>query len=257
MKNIIDDPPGYDGILNIAKEVISVAHHAKDKRPSSRAILAFATRLAGSWKSIVTLTQHHLDQDSFRAISNDCKAIQRCMYDAYLQMKWIAEGPNNSDDMGQLYLDFGPVERYRLVELILTLDDGMSRRLANSPRKQEGHARLKEEFDKVKHKYLKSNGRGVCKQWYEGSLDSIAKDLHLSGEYTWLVRTNNSSVHTGPSAMFRVLDLAARTIELLSESIMMRGLEVLSKHYKLNLTGFTKEVIEAYVKFTLVQFTES
>lgn len=250
--NLLDN----DGILAIAKEVITAANSVKGVRSSNNAILAFAVRLTGSWKSTVTLTKHHPDQDSFQAISNDCNAILRCMFDAYVQMKWIAGGPKDSDEMGQLYLDFQPVEMYKLIENILPLDDDMSKRLANSPRKKEGHARLKNEFDKVKYKYPKKKGKGVRNQWYEGSLYTLAKDLNMTGEYTWLVRTNNSSVHTGPSAMLRTAGITARQQELFAESTMMRGLAVLAKHCKINLAKSTKMVLDAYTNLSLMKLDQ-
>ena len=240
--NLVDS----DAILGIAREVITAAHGAKSDRPSSRALLAFAVRLAGSWKSTVTLVKHHPEQEDLRAISNDCAVIQRCMYDAILQMRWIALGPNDSDKMGQLYLDFQIVENYKLMEIVLSQDDAMSRRVANSPLKDEGHPRLTRNYNKVKDQFPKSDGKGVRNHWYPGSLADLAKDLFASEEFTWFVRRNNSSVHTGPRAMFHDTEANARHIELISESVLVRGLGVLACHDSLALSDFATEVIDAH-----------
>ena len=238
-------PDSYD-ILAIAREVISLAHCAKSDRPSSRALLAFAVRLAGSWKSTVTLVKHHPEQEDLRAISNDCAVIQRSMYDAMLQMRWIALGPNDSDKMGQLYLDFQIVENYKLMEIVLSQDDAMSRRVANSPLKDEGHSRLTKNYNSVKDQFPKSDGKGVRNHWYPGSLADLAKDLRASEEYTWFVRRNNSSVHTGPLAMFNDSEAKARHIELIPEWILCCGLGVLARHDNLALSDLAAKVIAAH-----------
>lgn len=240
------NPLDSNGILKIIREAITAAYRAKDDRPSSKAILAFAVRLAGSWRSTVTLVKHHPEQHDLRTVSNDCAVILRCMYEAFLQMRWIADGPNDPDKMGQLYLGFEVVENYRLMEIVLSQDDEMSHRVASSPRRTEGQARLRDGYDKAKNDYLRRTGNGVRDHWYPGSLVNLAKDLHASEEYTWLVRMNNSSVHTGPRAMFHNSDAKARQIELLAEMVLMRGLVILKSHYRLSLSSLAAEVIDAH-----------
>lgn len=233
-------------ILKITQEAITGAYRSEDNRPSSRAILAFVVRLAGSWRSTVTLVKHHPEQYDLRTISNDCAVILRCMYEAFLQMRWIAFGPNDPDKMGQLYLGFEVVENFRLMEIVLSQDDKMSHRVASSPRRTEGQARLREGYDKAKNDYPRRTGNGVRDHWYPGSLVNLARDLHATEEYTWLVRMNNSSVHTGPRAMFHNSEANARQIELLAEMILMRGLGILKRHYRLSLLSLATEVIDAH-----------
>ena len=240
--NLLDS----SGILKIIREAITAAHRAKDDRPSSKAILAFAVRLAGSWRSTVTLVKHHQEQDDLRSISNDCAVILRCMYDAFLQMRWIAVGPNDPDKMGQLYLGFQVIENFTLMKYVLSQKDDMSQRVASSPLRKQRHPRLRDEYDKAKVYYPNSNGKGVRKQWYPGSLYSLAKELHATEEYTWFVRVNNSSVHTGPRAMFHYSDANAHQIESLSAMVLMRGLGILKMHYRLALSRVAMEVIDAY-----------
>lgn len=239
-------PFGNDVILGIASEVITTGHSTNNDRPSSRALLAFAVRLAGSWKSTVTLVKHHPEQDDLRAISNDCAVILRCMYDAFLQMRWVADGPNDPDKMGQLYLNFLPVENYQLMKIVLSQKDALSKRVINSPLKREGLPRSKENYNSVKDNYPNPNGKGVRKQWYPGSLAGLARDLGATEEYTWYVRRNNSSVHTGPRAMFGGSQACAHNIETLSRSILVRGLGVLVKHDKLRVSELAEQVITAY-----------
>ncbi|MCH7885673.1 MAG: cysteine hydrolase, partial [Planctomycetes bacterium] len=57
------NPLDSNGILKIIREAITAAYRAKDDRPSSKAILAFAVRLAGSWGSqIVPALEPHPDE---------------------------------------------------------------------------------------------------------------------------------------------------------------------------------------------------
>ncbi len=233
-----------DGILAIAREVITAAQSANNDRPSSKALLGIAIRLAGSWKSNVTLVKYHPDQDSVRAILNDCSVILRCMIDALFQMRWIADGPNDPDEMGRLYLEFQPVENYKLMNNVLSHDDALSKRMAKSPLRAEGEARIRADYDKVKRNYPKSNGKGVRTHWYPGTLVDLANDLCASEEYTYFVRANNSSVHTGPRAVFQGPPLNARQVEFLCESILMRGLGLIAKHDELVLSDWTTKVID-------------
>ena len=240
------NPRPTDLILGITREVLKTAYDTDNDRPSSKALLAFADRLAGSFQSIVTLINHHPEREALRAVSNDCAAIRRCMYDALLQMRWIADGPNDPDEMGKLYLDFRIVENYKLMNVVLSQNDAMSQRFANSPAKNDGHARLRENYKKVKDNYPNSDGKRVRTHWYSGNLAGLAEDLSANEEYTWFVRVNNSSVHTGPRAMFDGTNLHPRYIELLAESILVRGLGVLAKHDHLHLSDPVADVIAAH-----------
>lgn len=235
-----------NGISRIAHEVINAACAADVGRPSSKAILAFAVRLAGSWRSIVTLVKHHPEQDDLRSLSNDCAVILRCMYDAYLQMRWIAVGPNDPDEMGKLYLGFKVVERYKLVEIVVDEEDDMSEFVASSRLLTQHRAKLGEDYESAKSNYPKSSGKGVRNHWYPGSLGDLARDLHAAEEYTWFVRMQNSGVHTGPRAMFCSSDPNARQLGLFSESILIMGLSVLATHDNLALSDFATKVMDAY-----------
>ena len=163
-----------------------------------------------------------------------------------------ADGPNDPDEMGQLYLDFDAIAQYKLIECKLKLNDAASKRLAGSPRKEEGHARLKARYDAVKHKYPKSDGKGVRNQWYEGSLDRLADDIELTSEYSWMVRKKNSSVHTGSSAIFRNTGIDPDTIDYFTVAILMFSLKFLVGHFGLNLQEYTMAVLDAYTQKPLM-----
>ncbi len=167
-----------------------------------------------------------------------------------MRFETVPKGPNDPDEMGQLYLGFQVVENFRLMEIVLSQGDDMSQRVASSPLRKQRHPRLRDDYDKANIDYPNPNRKGVRKHWYPGSLASLAKDLHATEEYTWLVRMNNSSVHTGPRAMFHSSDANARQIESLSEMILMRGLGILKRHYRLALSSFATEVIDAYSNST-------
>ena len=90
------------------------------------------------------------------ARANDCAAILRCMYDAFIQAAYVATKP---DVLGRLYLDYEHVERFLAPTKIVGQDNRMARDVANSPMRKAGEKRNRKEFERVKSAYLTKKGK--------------------------------------------------------------------------------------------------
>lgn len=233
---------------DMCREVLTLTVATRDQRPSTKALLAFFTRLANSWDSLCALVRTETGDRHFDSRANDCAVILRCMYDAFLQAAFVARGPDQ-DALGELYLGYSHIERHLLAKEVLRQENAMAKKIKNSPMRVSAEPRVQAEFEQRKHSYLgntkKPHGT-VRKHWYEGNLCEIARKLGLEDEYVLLCKRFNSSVHSGA---FAILDGPAaehaRTIEQVALLCVGRGAGLLVRHTGIGICDHTTQMIEA------------
>ena len=227
-------------------DIITQAYHKGNKRSSSRALLAFVCRNAGSWESLRTLLSSCGDTERMKAIALDCGAILRCMYDAYLQALFVWEDPNSRDDRGSLYLDYAHVERHKLSQDALRQDDSLSRYLAASPLRTESEDKVRQNYEQVKDRYLNSKRKGVRDHWYpHDNLRTLARCVGKESEYVWLVKMMNGSVHTGPFAMFNGPPLPGSGTLYIANKILSNTIGFLVDNECIVLDSGVRELLNA------------
>jgi len=225
-------------------EVIRSVHAINDKRGSSRAMRALFLRLAYSWQSLCVLAKPGSNPHQFDARANDCAAILRCMYDALLQLEYIYKG-RNREKLGRLYLDYEHVERFQAVQEVLKQDNPLANIIRTSPKRPGAEPRVIAEYERVKHFYPHGKKGRVREHWYEGSLRRIAKNLARENEWVWLCQRFNSSIHSGPFAMFYgPIAPTPRAVEQIALLVVSRGAGCLVSHTGIKICEESHEIVD-------------
>lgn len=191
----------------VVREVVGLCLNQEDRTDSTNVLLAFLSRVAGSYESVCTLVDHTSSQDHLDARSNDCATILRCMYEAYVQAAYIATGGKEKEPRARSYIEYEHVEQYRQRKKILPQKNRMARVVANSPRREAAEPLKMREYNRVKSNYPNPfhwySGSPTRSGTTPGSLSDLAKEIGKSDEYAWLVDLFHTSVHSGPVATFR------------------------------------------------------
>ena len=219
----------------LLRHIITLAHNKNSDRPSSRALLGFVVRNAGSWKTLNALVGHCENEDAFKAVAIDCGAVVRCMYDAYIQALYVIHDPNDCDRRGELYLEYEHVERYRQMQKLIGQDNELSEYLHNSPLREIGEVRIQQEYDRVKGNYSSGRRDGVRNHWYPQHLRAIAEEVGRQDEFDWFVAGFHGSVHSGPLTVFHGPALPGAGVLYIAISIAARTAMLLAKHEDLDL----------------------
>ena len=235
---------------SMLQEVITVWHGSSNHAAaaSSAAGIVFV-RMAGSWRSICKLLDDCSDLHEMEVFSNDAAAILRCLHDASLQAEYILDGDGSRgqspDDLGTLYLDFEIVERHEMMQKGLTFTSTFARRLAASPLRPKGEAKLQQAFDRIKGAYQQPDGRTRA-HWYKGNLPQIAEKLGRKEEHFWLLRSYDSSIHAGPSAALKGPMPAGADLVTVANYLICRTAKRLASAAGIVLSAESAELIEAY-----------
>jgi len=201
----------------LCREIIGALYARSRRTFDENALLGLFTRIAGSWDSLCALVGTSRNDMHLQARAHDCAAILRCMYDAYIQLAYIAVSPEE-EQLGELYCEFVHVERFKVSTEAVKQENAMARMVANSPMRAEGEPRNRREFDRVKHLYIKPKPKDADDtrgKWYRlSNLRQVAEKIGRGDDYVWFVKRYGSSVHSGPFAVFHGPQCAdARIIE--------------------------------------------
>lgn len=265
MSNEITTKQISDMVEQMLRYVISQADAKKDDRSSSKALLAFLVRNAFSWRSIVVLLENVSDKYPYSAIGNDCAGILRCMYDAFLQAKYLISGIEDSEELGNLYIQFKTIELYDLFSSVVKQEDDLSKRVSNSQLREKGEPTLRKAYEKVKHMYPRGSKRRQRKSdklfrtrvsWYQGELRSLAIKLDRESEYVWFIKKHNSSIHSGPLALFEGPRLTERDTAVLAEMIVCQVAALVVKHFSIDICQDYEELLVAYSKGLVIDDEE-
>lgn len=239
-------------------EVIAAARQCGQGRPSGKALLAFLTRGAGSWKSLRILA--HATQGNtpeWDWIGNDCAAILRCMFDAYIQAAYVFHDPETRESLGDLYLEYELVECHQLSQAIIRLDNPFARRIAQSPLRETGEKANTEAYDRVRRNYPRRKSRGVRKTWYDGGLFALAKAIGKDDEYVVLVKALHGSIHSSPLAMSKGPLYDKDAVVLLSDILVGRLAHMVVENGQVSISEDSRKIIAALQAEPLKQETRN
>lgn len=118
----------------------------------------------------------------------------RSMFELALQFEYLMKNPVRRS---QQYLDFTHITKHKHTSAITENPTGpVSKWLASSPNRDEGEKRNKENYDRVRDKFI-SKGK-LAINWYKMSIRSLAKKLDREGEYKVVYALCSSWAHGDP-----------------------------------------------------------
>jgi hypothetical protein len=183
-------------------DVLRELHNRRSASAKERAIFSLTLHAANTWKAMSILMNQSEEQSLREAVSNPITILLRSFYDAYLQAAFIVQDPAEAELKARNYLDFEHVERKKYMDLALSGTSALSKRIANSTKREAGEAHIRAKFEEVKDRYSREEGNSRTRnQWYDGSLHDLAKKTGREDEYRWYFTFSNSSVHAGPLAV--------------------------------------------------------
>jgi hypothetical protein len=158
--------------------------------------------------SIGSLTR--LCKDNPNSPERDGLTIMRTIYDAHLQALYILKDPARR---AKQYEDFYWIDWHRFVGAVTNTPGKMFQSLAASKKRAENEPQMLERYRLVEAAYRR--GQGHRRDWYEGSLEDMAKEVGYEGECRVLSRLVNPAIHSsayglrGPGGMNAITMLAA------------------------------------------------
>jgi hypothetical protein len=202
-KRIVDDH-----IFEILKTVVEQTTNFKDV--VARALHLFLVREFNSWRSIRILQNSFIEENDERGFMVDSGTLLRAMYDASLQAEYVVKDRNEAVNRANDYLDFEHIERYRLVQKVKLYDDSFTKKMMESPQREEGEKNVQQQFDLVKGRYFKEKkrqsgiiqkGPGTREYWFPGRLRDVAIHLEKEDEYDRFLFTLQGCVHSSAWAL--------------------------------------------------------
>jgi len=238
-------------VTRMLEETITALAQKPRKRPSEHALLGFLVRGAGTWKSInylINATNH--SQDDADAISNDCGALLRCLYDAFIQAGYVFAVPKEREARGELFLNYYAIERHQRSQEVVKLKTPFAKKIAQSPMRAAGEKRNKREYDRVKHLYLnkskKNKKEKVRDHWYPGTLRDRSQDVGCLNEYISFVKSLNGSTHSGPAAIRHGCSINNNGLWVWSAMLVSRIAKMVVENSSLAVSERATETIRAF-----------
>jgi len=218
---------------------------------SEQSLCWFLFRGAGTWKSINLLYDAtEADTAWGKAISNDCGALLRTLWDTFIQAGYVFADPAERDARGELYLNYLAVEKHMQSLAVVALNTKFSQQIASSPLRVEGEKDNQREFDKVKHKYEsnpKASGKTtIRKHWYRGDLRSLSKAIGCENEYISFVVSLNGSTHAGPSAIKYGCPIRGESTWVFAAMLVCRIARMVVDNGALSVSSDANEIINAF-----------
>jgi hypothetical protein len=227
-------------IFRITQLIISALHQQMNADNITRSLLCFLVRVANTWNSL-RLLRRDAPAD---AVMVDAAVLLRCVFDAYLQADYIVRDPAKRTERANLYFEFQHVERYKSQEKLFRHNNPLTEILGSSPRRAEGQASTRAEFDRVKAAFLRkdkgsaSSGKKVPDtrdQWYEGNLGQLAEAAGRKDEYDTFVYPFNGCVHSSSYAVSNRPPVPAEYLMQFASTLVARVVNISVQYNRLDL----------------------
>jgi hypothetical protein len=189
----------------------------------------------------------------------DAGVLLRAMLDAYLQAEYIYCDSNRRQERSHDYLDFEHVERFNLQERVLKHDNWLSNQLKSSPNRPVGETRVRQEFDRVKARFVSGGQRArhaparTRDKWYAGSLRDIANTLGKESEYDTFVAAFNGCVHSSALSVLNGPVIGHGHVVDFASIFAIRVARLNVLHNKLELGPINNDTLELFAKDHLAQ----
>jgi hypothetical protein len=121
--------------------------------------------------------------------------LVRALLELSMQLSYLLQDP---ELRAEQYLDFAHVSKYEQIQAIIKQPTGfISRKLAYSPNRLSGEARLKREYDRVKNKFMRKSSR-TWDNWYCMKVRDLAVKLGRLPEYNLWYKMCSAWGHGDP-----------------------------------------------------------
>ncbi len=191
----------------------------------------------------------------------DAGALLRAMYDACFQAEYLVHDPVRIDARASDYLEYEHVERHRISRKVLRHNTQLANRLKSSAKRPEGEKRVKNEYDRVKDRYLvkKRKADGTVKRrpaarstWYSGDLSALAESLGKRAEYDTFIAVFNGCVHSSALAVHMGPIVSPQNILTLASNIAARVARLNVEHNHIDMGNFYHRFMDALCEDYLV-----
>lgn len=214
--------------------------HATQPSNLTTAIMPLLVRMANSWLSLTVLRSR-----SPETALVDSAAIIRCVFDAYLQAMYILDDPAQSDARSIDYIQYEAVEQYIQHSRIMQHNSDLANSLRQSPHRQAGELRLKQDYDAVAAKYMTKGGK-PRDRWYPGNLRDLAKLANREDEYDYFAGIFSGSVHSSYHAASKGPPIGVEYVDFVAVRYCMSLIIVLRSRNLIVLSGTSEEVASAW-----------
>jgi hypothetical protein len=226
-------------IFDMLRNVVSISNEYQRSDPVSRALLYFLSRACNTWLSICTLRKHSPNQ---RVFIVDAGTLLRAMYDAYLQAEYLLGDLSKAAARANDYFDFQHVEQYKQAEKLMRHDNEFSRKMKRSPERPEGEKRVKQEYERVKHRYLWSKKGDVRDHWYPNNLRQITGSQGKV-EYDTIVTSLQGCVHSSAMAVEKGPPISPEYITAWASTIAARVAKLNVDYNKIKLNDQNSQIL--------------
>lgn len=217
----------------------AIQERVKTFTPTTRALEPFKNRIGGA---LDTLTA--LDRFAKNDWRTDGMTLLRAMYDAHLQALYILADPAEADARAQLFLDYRCIEQRRMQNLLERNSTQLAQTLLRSPRRAEGEAEREVNFQRLRPKYLTKDGKRLRRDWYEGNLYDLAREVGLESECEILQRDLSGAVHSTPAALLAGASFSEpEHLLLVGWKLMFRVLGRIAQHHGASLEPEHEEIV--------------
>lgn len=217
----------------------AIQGHVKAFTPTTRALEPFKNRISGALDSLTAL--YRFAKNDWRA---DGMTLLRAMYDAHLQVLYILADSTKADERAQLFLDYRWIEQRRMQNLLERNSTLLAQTLLRSPRRAEGEAEREENFQRLRPKYLTKDGKRLRRDWYEGNLYDLAREIGLEPECEILQRDLSGAVHSTPTALLAGASFSEpEHLLLVGWKLMFRVLGRIAQHHGVHLEPEHEEIV--------------
>jgi hypothetical protein len=173
-----------------ANNIVAKCNDVRRKNSVTNAIGLLLGRIVGAGNSLRVLREHAPHDFTF-----DGSMILRGIYDAMLQALFILSNPQFQEARASQYLDYSCVEKHKAIDLFDKSQTHLGHRISKSTRRANAEPEIEQEFQKVRQQFESKDGK-VRKQWHEGTLRDLAKDVGLESEYEILQKQLSGIVHS-------------------------------------------------------------
>lgn len=141
-----------------ARELIQVWYRRQQEMSVGyRAGGALFVHATNCWISICKLLDNCPNIHEIEVFSNGAAAVLRSLHDTCLQLEYLLAGDSTktltTDMLGQRYLDFEAVEKYRRASRVDSYKSKLAKHIASSPKRAAGESALRSEYERVEANY--------------------------------------------------------------------------------------------------------
>jgi hypothetical protein len=204
---------------------------------------AIYSRIVDSGSTLMMLQVNELRHDW----KYDAASILRTIYDASLQALYILNDPTRKDELARRYIDFGIIEKVRLMSLFDKQANGFAKRMAQSPRRTSAEPAILAEHGQVMQKYGYDKLKEPPKNWFKGSLRDVAKAVGYEAEYELLQKQLSGVVHSSFLAIEQMPGYEANHVVGLYWIFAFRVLGKIAEHAGVQLDATEQKLVERSV----------